>query len=114
MNRNVKIAKQLVRIAKSLVASEKEMDFYDLMQFLEENGWCFHNDYQVKSPEGRTGTRFELSEYPQNIEHVEPVSKKEMQKKLEELEKEYGNVVQSIGTHRYAPELNHLSIILLD
>ena len=113
MDRNVKIARQLLKLAKSLVASGKRMGFHDLLKFLDENGWCFHNDYAVKSDDGKKGWRYEISEYPQNLEHITPIGKEEMKKKLEELESEYTNVVQSIGTHRHAPELQHLSIILL-
>jgi len=113
MNR-IKIAKELVKLAKSLVASESEMDFYDFVDFLDQNGWCFHNDYAVESPDGKKGTRYEISEYPQNLNHITPISKDEMKAKLEGLEKKYSNVVQSMGRNRNAPEMRQLSIILLD
>ena len=108
----IKIAKELVKLAKSLVASE--MDFYDLVDFLDKNGWCFHNDCAVQSTEGKRGTRYEISEYPQNFNHITPISKDEMRAKLEELEKKYSNVVQSMGSNRNAPEMRQLSIVLLD
>lgn len=116
MNNNVKIAKELIKLAKCLVADEngqKFYDFYDLQSFLDDNGWCFYNSYDVESGD-ESGTRFELVEYPQNIRHITPISKEEMKKKLGELEKNYSNVKQSIGTNRNAPEQKRLSIIILN
>jgi len=114
MKGNVKLAKSLLKIAGELASSRRTMDFYGLVRFLDENGWAFHNDYAVRDKDGNTGTRYELSEYPQNLDHVRPTDRKEMAAKLEELQEDYGNVVFSEGRHRYAPELKCLSVVLLD
>lgn len=111
---NLKIAKELVRLAKDIVSSERKMEFHDLINFLEENGWAFHNSIDVKSTDGRTGTRYELSPYPQNLDKVEPASMEDMREKIKGLEEKYINVVESMGAHHHAPEMKQLSVILLD
>lgn len=114
MNNNVRIARELVKIAKSLVSSSQEMDFYDLISFLDERGWAFHDSFDVKDDEGHTGTRYVLSDYPQNINHIKPISKQEMEKDLKELEKKYENVIPSEQLFKHAPELKWPCVILLD
>lgn len=88
----------------------KPFDFEDFVEILDKNGYAYSNYYDVSSKDGRSGTRFEISEYPYNNPTTD----------LNTLKQELMNAggtdrfIFSQGVHQYAPELKSFSIILLD
>ena len=115
MGKNRRIAKSLVRLARMLVAVNRQrLEFYDFNNFLEENGWAFYDSVDVKGPRG-TGVRYSISPYvPEYKKNLVPISSDEMENKLNNMKQKYSNVIFSKGVHQYAPEMSCLSVILLD
>lgn len=83
--------------------------FGDFVDVLEQCGWAYYNfqDVQSKST-GKTGTRFSLDKYNANACTAEELK----ERILQTIPQQY--VVFGNAQHRYAPELNKMTVVILD
>ena len=83
--------------------------FGDFVDVLEQCGWAYYDfqDVQNKST-GKTGTRFSLDKYNTNACTAEELKKRILQT----IPQQY--VVFGNAQHRYAPELNKMTVVILD
>ena len=83
--------------------------FSDFVDVLEQCGWAYYNfqDVQSKST-GKTGTRFSLDKYNANACTAEELK----ERILQTIPQQY--VVFGNAQHRYAPELNKMTVVILD
>lgn len=87
------------------------MDFLDFVNILEECGWAYHDFMDVVSKEGRTGTRYVLSE---NYYDQRTLPFETLQKKLLAAEQDKRSVIFSAAQHKYASEIRYPTVIILD
>lgn len=83
--------------------------FGEFVDVLEQCGWAYYNfqDVQSKST-GKTGTRFSLDKYNANACTAEELK----ERILQTIPQQY--VVFGNAQHRYAPELNRMTVVILD
>jgi hypothetical protein len=83
--------------------------FGDFVDVLEQCGWAYYNfqDVQSKST-GKTGTRFSLDKYKPNACTAEELK----ERILQTIPQQY--VVFGNAQHKYAPELNKMTVVILD
>lgn len=85
------------------------IDGWDVSNALKRVGWCYVNAYEVQNrTTGQCGVRFELEKDGRDAvdeDELERVMKGAFGK---------NRVMFSKGTHRYAPELSRVSMIVLD
>jgi DNA-binding winged helix-turn-helix (wHTH) protein len=83
--------------------------FGDFVDVLEQCGWAYYNfqDVQSKST-GKTGTRFSLDKYNANACTAEELK----ERILQTIPQQY--VVFGNAQHKYAPELNKMTVVILD
>lgn len=105
---------KLVANQEGLNESEETEDegndyFGDFVDVLEQCGWAYYNfqDVQSKST-GKTGTRFSLDKYNANACTAEELK----ERILQTIPQQY--VVFGNAQHRYAPELNKMTVVILD
>ena len=83
--------------------------FGDFVDILEQCGWAYYNFQDVQSkPTGKTGTRFSLDKYNTNACTAEELK----ERILQTIPQQY--VVFGNAQHRYAPELNRMTVVILD
>ena len=83
--------------------------FSDFVDVLEQCGWAYYSfqDVQSKST-GKTGTRFSLDKYNTNACTADELK----ERILQTIPQQY--VVFGNAQHRYAPELNRMTVVILD
>jgi len=89
---------------------DEAIDYFgDFVDVLEQCGWAYYDfqDVQSKST-GKTGTRFLLDKYNTNACTAEELKKCILQT----IPQQY--VVFNNAQHRYAPELNKMTVVILD
>lgn len=97
--------KQMKRLKESIAFN----DYSEISNALKECGWSYTDAYDVRnSKTDQFGIRYVLSPVNNDASDIEGLKTK-MIKLLGS-----NNVIFSQGTHRYAPELTNLSMIVLD
>jgi hypothetical protein len=89
---------------------DEAIDYFgDFVDVLEQCGWAYYNfqDVQSKST-GKTGTRFSLDKYKPNACTAEELK----ERILQTIPQQY--VVFGNAQHKYAPELNKMTVVILD
>lgn len=84
-------------------------DHWDVSNELERLGWCYVNSFDVQNRNnGQTGVRYELE--PNGGKSADENTLKRV------ITRKFGKdkVFFSTGTHRYAPEITRLSLIVID
>lgn len=85
------------------------LNFDDFVKILEKNGWSYSNFSEVEDPQGQTGVRYNVQPDGDNSSDIETL--------VNELRDAAGSpdsIILSKGHHRYAPEIEFWSIIVLD
>lgn len=94
---------------KKLKESVNFNDYAEISNALENCGWSYTDAYDVRnSKTGQIGIRYVLSPNGRGA-----VDSEELESRMTDL-LGADNVVFSQGTHRYAPELTNLSMVVLD
>lgn len=106
-----KVIKESVKkVLKEDIDTDNSFDFYDFVKILDNNGYAYSDYYDVKSKDGRIGTRYRIETYPYNNKTTD----------FETLKQDLINAggadrfVFSQGTHKYAPEIKSFSIIMFE
>lgn len=101
--------KRIVKESMNRVLKEnkEQPDFYDFIDILERNGWSYSDFHDVQTKDGRTGTRF--------IVYKDDKSSSDFETLQQDLQKLFSDHVDfGIAQHRYAPEIKHRTVIILD
>ena len=88
---------------------DEGFDFYTFNDILEKNGWSYSASYDVHNKQGQTGVRYVV--HPDSNDSVDF---NDLVKQLQDAAGSADAIIPSKGTHRYAPEMKTLSIIVLD
>ena len=98
------VNKSMNRVLKE---NKEQPDFYDFIDILERNGWSYSDFHDVQTKDGRTGTRF--------IVYKDDKSSSDFETLQQDLQKLFGDHVDfGIAQYRYAPEIKHHTVIILD
>ena len=90
-----------------LKENKEQPDFYDFIDILERNGWSYSDFHDVQTKDGRTGTRF--------IVYKDDKSSSDFETLQQDLQKLFGDHVDfGIAQYRYASEIKHRTVIILD
>jgi hypothetical protein len=89
---------------------DEAIDYFgDFVDILNECGWAYYDFQGVQSKStGKTGTRFSLDKYNANACTAEELK----ERILQTIPQQY--VVFGNAQHRYAPELNRMTVVILD
>lgn len=85
------------------------IDFDEFNKVLERNGWSYSDSYDVENSQGQTGVRYIV-----NADTNESVSFEELVEAIKAASSDPDAIIPSKGRHRYAPEIENCSIIVLN
>lgn len=88
---------------------DEEFDFYTFNEILEKNGWSYSASYDVHNKQGQTGVRYVV--HPDSNDSADF---NDLVKQLQDAAGSADAIIPSKGTNRNAPEMESLSIIVLD
>jgi hypothetical protein len=82
-------------------------DFYDFIDILERNGWSYSDYQNVQTKDGRSAKRYIVYKDDKNSSDFKTLQ--------QGLKNTFGdNVDFGIAQYRYAPEIKHYTVIILD